>query len=480
MSPERTPVRPPGVPVTSQRTPVRPDGMPVTSERMIDVTGPVPSGTRPLRLLVLGAGGRGAHAYARWCLEHPTEAQVVAVADPDPERRDLLGDTHTVPHSRRFTDWREALSVPGPWDGVIVATPDRDHVDPTLRALELGRHVLLEKPIAPTPEEVERIMAAARVSSGTVTVAHVLRYTPFFRALRRLLDEERIGQLQGISHIENVAYWHFAHSYVRGNWHRADQSSPMLLAKACHDIDILRWLVGAPCVAVSSFGELRHFRAEHAPKGSTERCIDGCAAADTCPYNAERLYVDQLATVHGPPVTVITNDTSVAGRRHALRTTDYGRCVYRMDNDVVDHQTSTLLFGNGVTASLVVSAFTAQNTRSLVLMGSHGQITADMASGRIEVAPFLETPPQVDGRRANPTLEVGAGARGVTEEVIEAFTGHGGGDSGLMSDFVQRVRSRLRGDDVGDAPSSLAESLESHLIAFAAERSRHNRTVEEL
>lgn len=439
------------------------------------MTGTEPPGAGPARLLVLGAGGRGAHAYAQWCLEHPDAARIVAVAEPDPDRRDRLGEVHAVPAEHRFTGWRQALAVGGPWDGVIVATPDRDHVDPTLRALALGHHVLLEKPIAPTQEEVRRLLDAARHSPGTVTVAHVLRYTPFFGTLRRLLDEGHIGELQGIAHIENIAYWHFAHSYVRGNWHRTDRSSPMLLAKACHDIDILRWLVGAPCVAVASFGERRHFRAEHAPKGSTERCIDGCAVADTCPYNAERFYIEQLAGVDGPPVTVVTNDTSVAGRRQALRLTDYGRCVYRMDNDVVDHQTSTLRFGNGVTASLVVSAFTAQNTRTVTLMGSHGQITADMHSGQIKVTPFLEAPPQFDRRKPTRLSEVGVG-----QDATEALSGHGGGDAGLMSDFTERVRRSKRGEDVGPAPTSLEESVESHLVAFAAERSRLNRTLEEL
>jgi predicted dehydrogenase len=466
---------------------------------MTDVTGPVPPGTRPPRLLVLGAGGRGAHAYATWCLENPQAARVTAVAEPDAERRDRLGDAHGVPAEQRFSDWRQAFAVGGPWDAVIVATPDRDHVDPTLRALELDLHVLLEKPIAPTAEELRRLTTAARASAGTVTVAHVLRYTPFFRTLRRLLDEGRIGELQGIVHVENIGYWHFAHSYVRGNWHRADQSNPMLLAKACHDIDILRWLVGAPCVAVASFGDRRHFRVEHAPKGSTERCIDGCAVAESCPYNAERFYVDQLAHIDGPPVTVITNDTSVAGRRRALRTTDYGRCVYRMDNDVVDHQIASLRFGNGVTASLVVSAFTTKNTRTVTLMGSHGQIIGDMHSGRITVTSFLNAPPEVDaGRnRSRPADSAPAGARttGVVEEVIdlggedpdgpgatvEALSGHGGGDAGLMRDFTDRVRRMMSpGESVAPAPSSLEESVESHLVAFAAERSRLNRTLEEL
>jgi predicted dehydrogenase len=429
---------------------------------------------RPLNVAIVGAGHRGAEAYGRYCLEHPDQARVVAVAEPDPVRRDRLGDAHAIPPEWRFTDWRQALAEQGPWDGVIVATPDRDHVDPAVRALSLGHHVLLEKPIAPTPQELRHLVTVEKESRGTVTVAHVLRYTPFFGTLRRLLDEGHIGQLQGIAHIESIAYWHFAHSYVRGNWHRADRSNPMLLAKACHDIDILRWLVGAPCVAVSSFGERRHFRAENAPKGSTERCMDGCAVAATCPYNAERFYLEQLAEADWP-VTAVTNDTSIAGRRRALRLTDYGRCVYRMDNDVVDHQTSTLRFANGVTASLVVSAFTAHKSRALTLMGSHGQITADMHSGQIELTPFLDAPPRGDGRRP-----VDVKQAGVEVDTREGFSGHGGGDAGLMSDFTDRVRRWAGGERVGPAPSSLEESVESHFVAFAAERSRLNRTVEEL
>ncbi|NEE01257.1 Gfo/Idh/MocA family protein [Phytoactinopolyspora halotolerans] len=435
----------------------------------------------PIRLLVLGAGGRGGHAYAGWCLEHPDQARVVAIADPDVERRTRVGEAHGIPESRRFTDWTAALAEPGPWDAVVVATPDREHVDPTIRALELGYYVLLEKPVAPTPEDLERLAEAAKARPGAITVSHVMRYAPFYAALRRVLDEGRIGELQGIQHLENIAYWHFAHSYVRGNWHRTEDSSPMLLAKACHDLDMLRWLVGEPCVSVASFGERRHFRREHAPAGSTERCIDGCAVADTCPYNAERFYIEQLASIDGPPVTAITNDTSPEGRRRALETTDYGRCVYRMDNDVVDHQTTALRFANGVTASVVVSAFTQHNTRTITLMGSHGQINGDARTGRIETISFVDTPPNVAGLASSPatgTLQVDPQAGSDVEEVSEAFAGHGGGDAGLMADFTQRVRRWRDGEEFEAAPTSLEESLESHWVAFAAERSRTRGTVE--
>lgn len=438
----------------------------------------IPSDT-PVRLLVLGAGNRGGHAYAGWCLENPDQAIVVGIADPDDERRAAVADAHGIEATHQFASWQEALAEPGPYDAVIVATPDRQHVDPAIRALEQGYDILLEKPIAPTPDELDRLATAAKDRPGAITVAHVMRYTPFFATLHRVLQEGKIGQLQGIEHAENIAYWHFAHSYVRGNWHRTETSSPMLLAKACHDLDILRWLVGAPYASVSSFGQRRHFRIENAPEGSTERCIDGCAVAATCPYNAERFYVEQLADVDGPPVAVITNDTTPEGRRRALEETDYGRCVYRMDNDVVDHQTTSLKFANGVTVSLVVSAFTSQNTRKMTLFGSEGQITGDMRTGRIETERFVDTFPRV-GRHSSDTTQVGPSAHSVIEDVEEAFGGHAGGDAGLMSDFTERIRARRAGQPVEAARSSLEESLESHLVAFAAERSRQLGTVEEL
>ncbi|WP_116948050.1 Gfo/Idh/MocA family protein [Jiangella endophytica] len=425
----------------------------------------------PVRLLVIGAGSRGGQAYAGWCLEHPEAAVVTGIADRDEGRLGTVGDAHGVPAQHRYADWQAALSRPGPWDAVVVATPDRMHVDPTLRALELGYDVLLEKPIAPTPSELDRLIAAAKDRPGAITVSHVMRYTEFFNALKRLLDEGRIGELQGVQHAEHIAYWHFAHSYVRGNWHRTADSSPMLLAKACHDIDILRWLVGSPCIAVSSFGDRRHFRIENAPPGSTDRCVDGCAVAATCPYNAHRFYVEQLAGVETWPISVITSDPSPEGRLKALRETDYGRCVYRMDNDVVDHQTTSLRYANGVTASLVVSAFTEENTRIITMMGSHGEINADLDAGRIEVVRFGASAPSVAGLPP---------AERHVEQVSDDRGGHSGGDAGLMADFAERTRRRRAGLPVQAAPSAFEESLESHWVAFAAERSRQNGTVEYL
>ena len=204
-------------------------------------------GGPPVRVGVIGAGHRGRDVYAGYCLAHPDEANVEAVADPDPTRRHRLADRHGLPPHARFEHWRDLLAHADRLDGVVIATPDAAHVDPAIEALQGELDVLIEKPIHPTREGVRRLRDAAREATATVTVAHVLRYTPFFQTIRRLLDEGRIGELVTIEHTENIGYWHFAHSYVRGNWRRTVETSPMILAKACHDLDLLRWFAGRPC-----------------------------------------------------------------------------------------------------------------------------------------------------------------------------------------------------------------------------------------
>jgi predicted dehydrogenase len=277
---------------------------------------------------------------------------------------------------------------------------------------------------------------------------------------------------------------------VRGNWAREATSSPMILAKACHDLDLLRWLAGAPCEAVASFGERHHFRPERAPDGAPERCLDGCPAEASCPYHAGRFYLDQLRDWDGPPVTIVTDDVSPEGRLEALHRGPYGRCVYRSDNDVVDHQATILRFTNGVTATLTVTAFSDESTRVVRYVGSHGEIRGDLG-GDIEVVPFLPAPhvghpsgapaaSSLEGDNQGRPLPVRRRIRAQPDPIpvpAGAFVGHAGGDEGLMRDYVARLRSRRAGQDPRAARTSLAESLDSHLMAFAAEESRRTAQV---
>ncbi|MBC7093563.1 Gfo/Idh/MocA family oxidoreductase [Candidatus Bipolaricaulota bacterium] len=413
--------------------------------------------TAPVSVALVGAGQRGIEVYGDYIFRHPEAARLVAVAEPDPTRRALAVRLHRLPPDRAFTTWEHLLSHERLADALIIATPDRVHVEPALRALALGYHILLEKPIATTRDEVLQLQQAAMESSGSVTVAHVLRYTEFFATIRRLLDEGRIGRLVSIVHIENIGFWHFAHSYVRGNWRRAETASPMILAKACHDFDLIRWFAGRPCRSVSSCGELTYFRPENAPPGATERCTDPCPVEPTCPYSAVEIYVRRFAHRTGWPGSVITGDPRPTARLQALRESPYGRCVFRCDNDVPDHQVVTLEFAGGITATLIVSAFTAENTRTVKLMGTHGEIRGHLGRGEIVTYPFSSGLPLV--------LHTQGGE------------GHAGGDEGLMQAFLNRVQLLRTGAEAPAAITSLSDSVDSHLMAFAAEESRRTGRI---
>ncbi|QHT58947.1 Gfo/Idh/MocA family oxidoreductase [Paenibacillus lycopersici] len=426
-----------------------------------------------ITVALIGAGLRG-QIYTNYAIDHPDRMQVVAVADPNAARTEAFSRRHGIGDSLVFRDWRELLARPKLADAVVICTQDKMHYEPTMKALDAGYHVLLEKPMSPDPEECVRMGEKAAEAGLVFSICHVLRYTAFFGTLKRLLDDGAIGQLMSIQHNENVGYWHQAHSFVRGNWRNAAESSPMILAKSCHDMDILLWLAGADCVRLSSFGALSHFRAEHAPAGAPARCTDGCPAADNCLYYAPNVY---LGDEPGWMALAISDDPSREARMEALRTGPYGRCVYRCDNDVVDHQVVNMEFANAVTAVFTMSAFTQECSRTLKLMGTQGEIRAAMEKNEIELIRFGAGKPERIG------LEMPGG-----------HIGHGGGDLGLIRDFAELVRAR-RDNDAGQdngrdqdngagragvGLTSAVHSVQSHLMAFAAEQSRLEGKVVEL
>ncbi|MFD1546812.1 Gfo/Idh/MocA family protein [Nonomuraea guangzhouensis] len=395
-----------------------------------------------ITLAVVGAGSRGT-SYARHAVESGG-ARVVAVADPVESRR------ARHPGAAQYADWRELAALPRQADAVIIATQDADHVEPAVRFAELGYDILLEKPMAVSEDDCRTIVAAAERSDAIFAVCHVLRYTPYTRTLKALLDSGRIGEIVSIQHLEPVGWWHQAHSYVRGNWRRSDESTFMLLAKSCHDLDWLVHLTGRQVAKVSSFGGLKHFRPEHRPEGAADRCLD-CAVEDTCPYSAKRVYLP-LAGRDVWPLNVVTDDLSEHGILQALRTGPYGRCVYACDNDVVDHQVVNLEFEGGVTVSFTMTAFTPALRRQTRIFGTHGSIEGD--GDRLDVTDF-----RTGEQETVDTRPVGDGT---------AAGGHGGGDKALVDAFLTAVRTRDRAPIL----SSPSESLHSHLIAWAAERSR--------
>ena len=409
-----------------------------------------------VKVAVCGFGIRGAEAYASYQKLRPEEMELVAVADPRPERRELAVREYGVSPENCFESGEALLAREKMADLLIIATQDTDHVCYALPALEKGYHLLLEKPISPRLEECVALREKAHECGRLVIVCHVLRYTQFYQKIHNLLREGVIGDIQSLVATENVAYWHFAHSYVRGNWRRSDLSSPVILAKSCHDMDIIRWLVGKPCEKISSFGSLNWFREENAPAGCGSRCLE-CGAKEACPYDAEKIYLDNHKSGYRTgcrqwPLTVLTSDVTEENLYAALKDGPYGRCVYHCDNDVADHQVVNMEFEGGITATFSLSAFTQNCYRTMLVMGSMGEIEGNLEENAVYVRRF--------GR---PEEKI------VLDPVSDEFAGHGGGDSRMMEYLCRLVRE---GDS--EALTSVDASVESHIMALAAEESRKN------
>lgn len=402
---------------------------------------------KPITAIILGAGQRGANVYGGYALNFPNELKIVGVAEPRADRRAAFAKEHGIPEGRCFAGWEDALRQDKFADCVFVCTQDRMHFEPVMQALEKGYDVLCEKPMSYDRTELIAMGEKARQTGRVLSICHVLRYSPFFVKLKELIDSGTIGQLVSIQHIESVGYWHMAHSFVRGNWSRSEDSCPMILAKCCHDTDILTWLVGSPCREVSSFGSLAHFNSAHKPDGAPQYCLDGCMHRDTCPYYAPRFYLEHPKAISDGFVSVVSLDPSHEAVLHALQRGPYGRCVYQCDNDVVDNQVVNLLYENGVSVSMTMCAFTEHCERIINVMGSRGQIRGNMESSTLEISDF-------------------ATGNHTTLHVHTPSGGHSGSDAAMMREFLQTLRSGRGSKTSADA------SVESHLIALAAEESR--------
>lgn len=361
--------------------------------------------------VLMGAGNRGTYNYGAYAIE-TNKLSIVALAEPDDVKRNRLAERLGIAKEKRFKDWKDLLSIGKIADGAIIAMMDDLHVESSIEAMKVGYDILLEKPMDRTLEGAMKITLASEKYNKRVMVAHVLRYTPFFREIRELIHSSTIGDLVGIEYKENVGYWHMAHSFVRGNWRRKEETAPMILTKSCHDMDMIYWLVGEKCAYISSFGTLIHFKRENMPEGAAERCLD-CRVEKNCPYSALKIYLNDKT---GWPQNVISTDLSREGRLKALREGPYGRCVYACDNDVVDHQVVSMMFDKGITVNFTMQAFTDQIDRRIRVFGTKGEIRGHFGNGAIEMIPFGKEPKSV----------------ALTEETT---FGHGGGDYYLLNDL---------------------------------------------
>jgi len=410
---------------------------------------------KPVTAVVAGAGSRG-NTYGGYALKFPAELDIVGVAEPIPLRLSRYAEKHQINPAYQFRTWEHIFDVPKFADAVIITTPDHLHYGPAMAALEMGYDVLLEKPIAQSWQECLDILRLAQDRGRVVAVCHVLRYAPFFRKIKEVVDSGALGRLVSIDLLEPVEHIHMSHSFVRGNWRNSGESNPMLLAKSCHDLDLIRWYTGVPCTKVSSFGHLTWFRESNAPVGSTPRCTDGCAVEASCPYSALKIYYRNRTWLHHFDLPE-EGDPGPDIMQH-LRAGPYGRCVYRCDNDVVDHQVVAMEFDREITAAFSMEAFTSYGGRRIRLMGAMGDIVGD--SDDILITDF----------------HTDQTTRWNVLEHADVASGHGGGDYGLVRDWVQAVSQH----NPELLPTDIASAMESHLIAFRAEEGRATGTVKDV
>lgn len=408
---------------------------------------------KKLTVAIIGGGSRGIDAYAT-LMKQNGKFQIVSVCDYRDVRLDLAKKEFNIPSHLLFKKendfFKKKLA-----DICVIATQDQDHVRHAIKALSLGYDILLEKPITPNKKECLRLLDAQKKYKKKVIVCHVLRYAPAYLEVAKLIDKGTIGELIDIDALEQVAYWHQAHSFVRGNWHSSKETSPMILAKCCHDMDLLQYYAKNRCKCLSSMGDLTFFNKKHQPKGASSHCKT-CKYIDTCAYSAKNIYLKMWKERGSPknawPFNVVCTTYPLVDKniKKAYENNEYGQCVFTCKNDVVDHQQTIMTFENGITANLCMTAFTGKGGRIYKFHGTYGEIDLDEEARVVTIKRFGE------------------------KEVIETFDkivkkdnfSHGGGDKKLVDALYDIITNK------NDAATTLASSIESHLMCYAAEESR--------
>ena len=445
--------------------------------------------------ILLGAGDRGKGVFGEWALQNKDKLKFVAIAEPNDNRREAFAYEHNIPPENKFRTWEDALEQGKMADVCFVATQDQLHTKPVLKALQKDYHVLVEKPMATNIDECYQMIEKAEKSGKQLWIAHVLRYTPFFTTIKKAIDNGMLGKIINIKHSENISYWHFAHSYVRGKWRRSEETSPVVLAKTSHDLDILYWLTESPAEKVSSFGNINYYKPENAPNGAGYRCMDDCKITETCQWHAPRLYLEAepilqvgmrsksfykrliawmalnypgvlkvfsyfipalrvLTNWNRWPVSVITDEYSEESKLKQLKEGPYGRCVFFCDNNVCDNQVVNIEFKNGITATLTLHGFASFEGRWIRIEGSEGTLFGKFSTEHQEIVVYDHYNTQ----------------KKVLMDVDLELKGHMGGDDGIMHSLVTSLESGKLSDSA--VLTSGKASLESHLMAFAAEKSR--------
>ncbi len=403
-----------------------------------------------MKLVFLGCGARG-RTYSKFAAEMSDRYEIVAACDKVLGRAQKVAAFVPNGNVTIYKTEQELFAAGKIADVMVIATQDADHFAHAKAAIRLGYDILLEKPAAQTLEECEELHAMAVEHGVRIGLCFVLRYTPFYRAVKQCIDSGKLGRIISIHASEGVEAYHQAHSYVRGHWRQSASASPMILAKSSHDCDLLCWFADAGVKSLSSYGSLEIFRPEMAPAGAPARCTDGCPAAKDCMYDAHRYLGDKRSWLR-----MVLDDSETADDERImkfLKESPWGRCVYRCDNDVVDHQVIAAEMENKISVTFTMTAFNCG--RTLEIYGTKGSLKGgspwkdagapelffrDHSTGQMEEIPF-----------------------NLADEGI--YSGHGGGDAGIVDSL-----DKMLGVNGSLAPG--VDGIEGHRFAFRAEASR--------
>lgn len=406
-----------------------------------------------LKVGILGCGSRGCETYGRLIYPLKDQFEIVTLCDIRQDRLDKYSKEFKISKDNLFKDEDEFFKEKRA-DVLFICTLDKDHVRQAIKALNLGYHLLLEKPISSDINELEALLEAKERSGKEVIVCHVLRYAKAFLKVNELINKGIIGSLVHIQALEQVGWYHQAHSFVRGNWHNTIDTAPMIMAKCCHDLDLLQFYAKSKADSVSSIGDLRFFNKEHKPQGASNRCLE-CQYVDTCPYSAKVIYIDgwykRGKPVNEWPFNVVTESNPLTEESiyDGIKNTDYGKCVFECDNNAVDNEVSMIKFQNGVTASLTMMGFTGQIGRIMKFYGTYGEIDLDEEKGIIEI------------KRFSKDVEIIK----IIDLTEASGMAHGGGDYMIVSSLYDAITK-------GNSSTKLEDSIESHLMAIKLEESR--------
>ena len=399
-----------------------------------------------LKVSCIGCGLRGQRYLNGLASLGTDKVKVISLCDKDLVRLSQEQEKYQLSDKDVYTD-EDKFFANLKSDLCVVSTQDQDHVRHAIKAMEAGSDVLCEKPISDKESEIRKLLDVQKKTGKKVMICHVLRFAPAYKKVKKLIEDGVIGDLAFIDSIENVYYAHQAHSYVRGNWRRKEETSPMIIAKCCHDLDLLVWYSNSKCKSISSVGDLKFFKKENQPEGASDRCVN-CKYRGTCPFDAYTIYIKN----HFWGKEAVTNIRPITDEvlEKELETSPYGRCVFKCDNDVVDHQLTQMVFNNGIKANLRMSGFTYDAGRIMKFYGTAGQIDLDEGRGTIEIKVF---------GKEKEVIQISS--------LVDAISGHGGGDEGLVKATYEYITTGYT-----EGVTSLDASIESHLMGFAAEESR--------